>query len=80
MKRKINENMTKSDVNKEIKTYLDTKDFESRIAKIIKDRISKEKELDDKVVEITRNVLTQLFKTFWTKRSFWKDNLSNKDS
>lgn len=72
--------MTKSDVNKEIKTYLDTKDFESRISKIIKDRINKDKDIEDKVVEITKNVLIQLYKTLWTKRSFWKDNLSNKSN
>ncbi len=72
--------MTKSDVNKEIKTYLDTKDFESRISKIIRDRINKDKEIEDKVVEITKNVLIQLYKTLWTKRSFWKDNLSNKSN
>jgi hypothetical protein len=80
MKKKLNENMTKSDVNKEIKTYLDTKDFESRISKIIRDRINKDKEIEDKVVEITKNVLIQLYKTLWTKRSFWKDNLSNKSN
>jgi len=80
MKKKLNENMTKSDVNKEIKTYLDTKDFETRISKIIRDRINKDKEIEDKVVEITKNVLIQLYKTLWTKRSFWKDNLSNKSN
>jgi hypothetical protein len=36
------------------------------------------KELEDKVVEITKNVLTQLYKTLWTKRGLWQNNLTNK--
>jgi hypothetical protein len=77
MKNNINEEITKSDISKEIKIYLDTKDFKTKIEKIVKDKLKDNKELDDKVVEITKNVLTQLYKTLWTKRGFWKNNLSN---
>lgn len=76
----INENLTKSDVSKEIKVYMDSQDFKSKVEKIVKDRIKNEKELEDKVVDITKNVLTQLYKTLWTKKSFWRDNLSNKNN
>ena len=76
--RKINENLTKSDVSKEIKVYMDTKTFNDKIEKIIKDRIKNEKDLEDKVVEITKNVLTQLYKTLWVRRGMWRDTLSNK--
>jgi hypothetical protein len=76
--RKINENLTKSDVSKEIKVYMDTKTFNDKIEKIIKDRIKNEKGLEDKVVEITKNVLTQLYKTLWVRRGMWRDTLSNK--
>jgi hypothetical protein len=75
---KINENLTKSDVSKEIKVYMDTKTFNDKIEKIIKDRIKNEKGLEDKVVEITKNVLTQLYKTLWVRRGMWRDTLSNK--
>jgi len=34
--------------------------------------------LEDKVVDITRNVLTQLYKQLWVKRAFWRNGLSNK--
>jgi hypothetical protein len=80
MKNQIKENLTKSDVSKEIKIYMDTKEFKSKIEKIVKDRIKNEKELEDKVVDITRNVLTQLYKTLWTKRATWVNNLSNKNN
>jgi hypothetical protein len=80
MKTKIQENMTKSDVSKEVKIYMDSKDFKNKIEKIVKDRIKNEKELEDKVVEITRNVLTQLYKTLWIKRATWQNNLTNKNN
>ena len=80
MKNQIKENLTKSDVSKEIKIYMDTKEFKSKIEKIVKDRIKNEKELEDKVVDITRNVLTQLYKTLWKKRPTWVNNLSNKNN
>lgn len=75
---KINEELKKSDVDKAIKVYMDSTEFKTKIEKIVKDRLKNEKELEDKVVEITKNVLTQLYKTLWVKRGFWKSNLSNK--
>jgi hypothetical protein len=80
MKTKIQENMTKSDVSKEVKIYMDSKEFKNKVEKIVKDRIKNEKELEDKVVEITRNVLTQLYKTLWIKRATWQNNLTNKNN
>lgn len=77
---KINEELKKSDVDKSIKTYISSSEFKDKIEKIVKDRIKNEKELEDKVVEITKNVITQLYKTLWTKRSFWANNLSNKSN
>ena len=55
-----------------------TDDFKAKIEKIVKDKLKNNVELENKVVEITKNVLTQLYKTLWTKKSFWRDNLSNK--
>jgi hypothetical protein len=77
---KINEEMKKSDVEKSVKTYIDSAEFKTKIEKIVKDRIKNEKELEDKVVEISKNVITQLYKTLWTKRNFWKSNISNKSN
>lgn len=75
---KINEELNKSDITKSVKTYMDSVEFKQKIEKIVKDRIKNEKELEDKVVEITKNVITQLYKTLWIKKAFWLSNLSNK--
>lgn len=76
----VNEEMTKSDIDKAIKVYLSKDEFKSKVEKIVKDRLKDEKELEDKVVEITKNVLSQLFKTLWVKRGTWSGNLSNKNN
>jgi hypothetical protein len=80
MKKKINEDLTKTEVNKQIKIYMDSGEFKSKVEKVVKDRIKNEKELEDKVVEITKNVLTQLYKTLWTKRATWVNNITNKNN
>jgi hypothetical protein len=75
---KINEELSKSDIDRSIKVYMDSADFKNKIEKIVKDRIKNEQELETKVVEITKNVLTQLYKTLWNKRAFWRGSLTNK--
>ena len=80
MKKKINEDLTKTEVNKQIKVFMDSNEFKSKVEKIVKDRIKNEKELEDKVVEITKNVLTQLYKTLWVKRATWVNNITNKNN
>ena len=59
---------------------MDSNEFKSKVEKIVKDRLKNDKELEDKVVDITRNVLTQLYKTLWVKRGVWRSSLSNKSS
>lgn len=71
-------NITKADVKKEMKIFLSTSDFENKVSKIVKNRLKDDKELEDKVVDITKNVITQLFKTLWVKRATWSNNLTNK--
>jgi hypothetical protein len=80
MKKAIKEELNKSDVSKEIKIYMGSNEFNKKIEKIVKDRLKNEKELEDKIVDITSNVLTQLYKTLWIKRAVWKNNLSNKSN
>jgi hypothetical protein len=80
IKQRLNEEFGKKDVTKEISTFMDSKSFKDKVEKIVKDKIKSDKELEDKVVEITTNVLTQLYKTLWTKRGFWRNDLKNKAS
>lgn len=80
IKQRLNEEFGKSDVKDVISKHMDSNEFKNKVEKIVKDRIKNEKELEDKVVEITRNVLTQLYKSLWVKRSFWRNQLSNKST
>ena len=80
IKNRLNEELTKIDISKEIKVYMDSNAFKDKIEKIVKDRIKNDKVLEDKVVEISRNVLIQLYKTLWNKRSLWSNNLTNKSN
>jgi hypothetical protein len=80
IKYRLHEELTKGDVKSEIDSFLNSGKLEDKVKKIFKDRVKNEKELEDKVVEITRNVLTQLYKTLWVKRGVWRNNLSNKSS
>jgi hypothetical protein len=80
IKHKLKEELTKSDISKELKIYMDSDAFKTKIEKIVKDKLKDNKELEDKVVEITKNVLTQLYKTLWIKRGVWQNNLTNKSN
>jgi hypothetical protein len=78
---KLNEAaLTKSDVKDEVSNQLDSNPIKKKIEDIVSAKIKGDKALEDKVVDITKNVLTQLYKTLYTKKSFWKDNLSNKSN
>jgi len=77
---KINEEIKKTDIDQGIKTYMNSAEFKAKIEKIVKDRLKNDKELENQTVEITKNVLTQLFKTLWNRRNTWLNGLSNKNS
>ena len=78
IRNRLNEEMTKSEVKKEINTYMNSSEFKSKVERIVKDRIKNEKGLEDRVVKITKNVITQLYKALWTKRGMWQSQLTNK--
>ena len=69
IRQRLNEEMSKSDVKSEVKKYMDSSEFKNKVEKIVKDRIKNEKGLEDKVVEISKDVLAQLFKQLWIKRT-----------
>ncbi len=87
----VNEELTNTDkkdiqsmVKKEIKDFLEinrSSQFETRVKNIVKDTfkdtVKSDKDLENKVVEISRNVLVQLYKQLWTRRAFWANDLKN---
>jgi hypothetical protein len=86
-KSNINEALSPSDksdikvmIKKEIKDFLDItrgSQFETKVKDVVKDSLKTNKDFENKVVEITRNVLVQLYKQLWTRRSFWANDLRN---
>ena len=80
-KKILRENLTpseKGEVKDIIKTNLKSREFEKLISDIVKKKIDRDKELGDKITDISKNVLSQLFKLLWMKKSFWKNNVKNK--
>lgn len=72
IRKRLNETaLTKSDVKDEVKSQMDSNSIKKKIEDIVKNKIKDDKDLEDKVVEISKNVLTQLFKTLWVKRASW---------
>lgn len=51
--------------------------FDASVKKMVKDYVKKDKELEKYFVEISKNVLVQLYKTLWTRRNFWTSDLKN---
>jgi hypothetical protein len=76
--------ITKADVKREadkrFEVKMNSSEFKSKVEKIVKDRIKNEKELEDRVVDITKNVITQLYKALWMKRGFWRNMLKNQST
>lgn len=83
----LNEELTMDDkkeiknlIKKEVKDFIGAignQDFEAVVTKIVKEKIKGDKELEKHLVEISRNVLVQLYKALWVKRHFWSNSLKN---
>ena len=70
----------KSIVKREIREFLNmtqTGDLEKKIKEMVKEAIKSDKDLEKNMVEISKNVLVQLYKNLWTRRSFWTNDLKN---
>lgn len=74
------ESKDKSEINDIIKAYIKTNEFKKLVATEVLKTASTSKELEKQVMLISTNMLIQLFKALWTKRSFWKDSLVNRNS
>ena len=70
----------KDDIKSEVIKTLKSDDLKAVISTLIAREIKNNKELENYTVDITRNVITQLFKALWTKRSAWQSSLTNKTS
>ena len=76
----ISKDDVKAIVKKEIKDFLNltnANDLEKKVEKMVLDTIKNDKNLDKHFVDISKNVLIQLYKNLWTRRSFWSNDLKN---
>ena len=80
----ITEELTRTDksdikkmIAKEIEATLKSKNFKDKVSDEVSKDVKKNKELEKVVVEITRNVVTQLYKVLWMRRTFWRNSLKN---
>lgn len=70
----------KSMVKKEIKDFLDLNrsgDLEKKVKDIIIKNFKNDKGTEKYLVDLVKNVLVQLYKSLWTKRNFWTNDLKN---
>lgn len=63
-------------VKKEVKSFLNTTDAHNIVIKLIQKEIGTRK-FDQKVIDMATKVVVELFKTLWTKKSFWEGSLKN---
>lgn len=78
------EEITKSDVEqiakKAVKTYFESNrnvELENKIKSVIHGMVKNDKAFETAMVDIAKNVLVQMYKALWTKRSFWVSDLRN---
>ncbi len=84
LKNIIREELNRSDkaeikrlARKEFEEMLKTSDIKTKIEKMVKDQIGKDKATQKEVAKISEKVLIQFYKTLWTRRTFWANKLDN---
>tara|TARA_R110002020_G_scaffold163538_4_gene349582 strand:+ start:2097 stop:2366 length:270 start_codon:yes stop_codon:yes gene_type:complete len=84
IRRIIKEELTSSDKT-EIKNIfkdefvkkLKSSEFKEAVNDIVVKQLGSDKKTKKEVAAITQKVIVKLYKTFWTRRSFWSNNLEN---
>ena len=74
---RIDKSDIKKLIQKEIETSLKSRNFKDKVSDAVTKDVKKNPELEKMVVEITRNVITQLYKVLWMRRTFWRNSLKN---
>ena len=61
---------------KEIKDFMNSTDAHKIVIKVIQNELGTKK-IDDKIIDLSTKVVVELFKTLWTRKSFWEQPLKN---
>ena len=71
----------KADIKDIFKTEFEKKlkssDFKDAVNDIVTKQIGSDKKTKKEIAAITQKVIVKLYKTFWTRRSFWANNLED---
>lgn len=75
------EDFSKTQIKKMIDDEFDKKikstAFKDAVKDIVRTQLGNDKKTEKEVAKITQKVLVKLYKTFWTRRSFWSNNLES---
>lgn len=63
-------------VKKEVKDFLDTTQAHDIVIKIIQKELGTKK-IDEKIVDLSTKVVVELFRTLWSRKSFWEGPLKS---
>jgi hypothetical protein len=61
----------------EFEKKLKSSDFKDAINDIVTKQLGSDKKTKKEIAKITQKVIVKLYKTFWTRRSFWSNNLED---
>lgn len=61
---------------KEVKDFLDSTQAHNIVIKIVQKELGSKK-IDEKIVDLSTKVVVELFKTLWSRKSFWEGPLKN---
>jgi len=75
------EDFTKTEIKKmigdEFEKKIKSTAFKDTVKDIVRDQVKGDKKTEKEIATITQKVLVKLYKTFWTRRNFWSNNLEN---
>jgi len=84
IKKVLKEELTRSDkaeikklARSEFESMLNSSDIKTKIEKMVKNQLGKDKATQKEVANITQKVLVQFYKTLWNRRTFWVNKLDN---
>ena len=75
------EDFTKTEIKKmigdEFEKKIKSTAFKDAVKDIVRNQVKGDKKTEKEIAAITQKVLVKLYKTFWTRRSFWSNKLDN---
>lgn len=73
LKTLLRESLNKSEVKDEVVKVMNSSDLKAKIEKMVADKLKNNKQLESKMEEITKEVVANIFKNLWQKKSFWNN-------